>query len=154
MPVLLEEALMPSRERPIGPEVSVRVAANMAALREARGWTRPQLSREMALAGYEMSDKTIFTIERGAPPQRLFTIDEVVALAEVFGVSVAYLTRRTHGTAPVPQDAVAAGEEGGAGDLAVGGDGVPGAARGRERRSLCLCGAECEGEPRTGFPGP
>jgi hypothetical protein len=78
--------------RLIGPDVSVRVAANIRRERMARRLSRPEMTARLAQAGYRMSEDTLCNIEHGVSTPsghrpRLVTVDELVAVAGVFGIS-------------------------------------------------------------------
>lgn len=63
------------------------LARRIAVEREARGWTNDGLAKRMSDAGCAMTGSAIFKIEKGEPPRRI-VVDELVAFAKVFGVSV------------------------------------------------------------------
>jgi hypothetical protein len=88
-----EEAVMPSRSRLIGPEVSERVAWNIRVQREALQWNRPQLAGKMSGQDHPMSPQLISLIEMGVREgttirTRLITVDELTAFAQALGLEL------------------------------------------------------------------
>ena len=85
--------------------VSKQVSGAVQDLRIARGWTIPDLSNQLHdhrcklhPEGFQMSPAVIAALEYGVSAQhgygrhvRSVTADELVVLAEVFGVTVKYL---------------------------------------------------------------
>lgn len=55
--------------------------------REARGWTQASLAARMTVEGCAIDQSAIFKTETGNPPRRV-TVDELVALSRVFGISL------------------------------------------------------------------
>jgi transcriptional regulator with XRE-family HTH domain len=78
---------MPRPNKPRDVLAESNLAKRIAAERDARGWTNDGLARRMTDAGCAMTGSAIFKIEKGAPPRRI-VVDELVAFAKVFGVSV------------------------------------------------------------------
>lgn len=77
-----------NRERTSGAER--QLAARVAFERERRGWTYEALAKRMSDAGCAMHATAVFKIEKGDPPRRI-TVNELVALSEVFGIQVGEL---------------------------------------------------------------
>jgi transcriptional regulator with XRE-family HTH domain len=78
---------MPRPNKPRDVLAETNLAKRIAAERDARGWTNDGLARRMTDAGCAMTGSAIFKIEKGSPPRRI-VVDELVAFAKVFGVSV------------------------------------------------------------------
>lgn len=84
--------------RTIPPEVSARVGVNVRRLREGMGLSRDGLSKQLYLAGYDMTAAVIRNLEQGmlegrepvagAWRPRWVTIDEAVALADALGATL------------------------------------------------------------------
>lgn len=70
-----------SRTRPI----AGRAAGRMRSLRGARGWTAQRLADEMTTAGIDWNRGVVTKLETGR--RENITVDELVALAALFGVS-------------------------------------------------------------------
>lgn len=84
---------MPSRTRAIGPEISELVADNIRTIRETLGWSRPEMSRRLAVLGYSMSPKVLENLELGIADHgetrtRLVSADEAWAISQVLEVPV------------------------------------------------------------------
>jgi transcriptional regulator with XRE-family HTH domain len=74
----------PNRPRTIGSEATL--AERIAFEREARGMTYEGLAVAMTEAGCSVDKSAIYRIEKGTP-RRKVSVDEVVALTEVLGLS-------------------------------------------------------------------
>ena len=57
-----------------------------------RGWSYETLARKMTAAGCSIQGSAIFKIEKGTPRRRV-TVDELIALSTVFGVSIEELLK-------------------------------------------------------------
>ncbi|MDD4866185.1 MAG: helix-turn-helix transcriptional regulator [Mycobacterium sp.] len=66
-------------------DVMVRVAAQMRALRKARGWSAERLALEMTRAGLRWDRQVVTRLENGH--RGTFSIVELQALADVFGIT-------------------------------------------------------------------
>lgn len=66
--------------------ISRAVAAKMRRLRQERGWSVAQLSRELAANGYDIFRTTLSNLEAGTT--KGVSIDLAVALAQTFGVTL------------------------------------------------------------------
>lgn len=75
----------PSRLRSI--EGEANLAKRVQREREYRGLSYEALAKAMTNAGCKIQGSAIFKIEKGEPPRRI-TVDELIALADVFEVSV------------------------------------------------------------------
>jgi transcriptional regulator with XRE-family HTH domain len=75
----------PNQSRTIASEANV--ARRVAALRESRGLSYEALANLMTDVGCAMQGTAIYRIEKGTPPRRV-TLDETVAFAKVFGLSL------------------------------------------------------------------
>lgn len=75
----------PSRVRSI--EGEANLARRIQHERTARGLSYEGLAKLMSDAGCKTQGSAIFKIEKGTPPRRV-TVDELIALAEVFDVGV------------------------------------------------------------------
>ncbi len=75
----------PNKQRNVLAEANL--ARRIATERDARGWTNDGLAKRMTDAGCAMTGSAIFKIEKGEPRRRI-VVDEFVAFAKVFGVSV------------------------------------------------------------------
>lgn len=75
----------PNKRREIFAEV--HLAERIAAERDARGWTNDGLAKRMTDAGCPMAASAIFKIEK-AQPRRRIVVDELIAFAKVFGLSL------------------------------------------------------------------
>lgn len=75
----------PNKQRSIHAER--RLATRIAMERESRGWSIEGLAERMTKAGCPMNGSAIFKVEKGDPPRRI-VLDEAVAFAQVFGVSL------------------------------------------------------------------
>jgi transcriptional regulator with XRE-family HTH domain len=69
--------------------MSVKVGQRMRLLRQARGWSAEQLARNLTASGYEISRVSVSSLECGIRSH--VTVDEAVAIAAVFGMTVAAL---------------------------------------------------------------
>lgn len=67
------------------------IAANMRALRYARGWSAQRVADAMAAAGLPWSRGTVASLENGW--RSTLTVDELLALGDLFGVEPWKLTR-------------------------------------------------------------
>ena len=67
---------------------ALTVAHNVTRLRKARGWLQRDLSERLEPFGYRWSLATVSAAEKG---RRAWTANELVALAEAFGVGIAEL---------------------------------------------------------------
>ncbi|HMM96718.1 helix-turn-helix transcriptional regulator [Phycicoccus sp.] len=70
--------------------VEQHVARRVREERERRDWTYERLSTRMGEQGCLVHPSAIYRIEKGNPPRRI-TVDELVALASAFDISVASL---------------------------------------------------------------
>jgi transcriptional regulator with XRE-family HTH domain len=68
-------------------ELSASVARRVQYERQRRNWSYEVLARHVTSAGCRMYPSTPFKIERGDPPRRI-TLEEFVALAKVFELSL------------------------------------------------------------------
>jgi transcriptional regulator with XRE-family HTH domain len=75
----------PNKRRAVLAEVNL--ARRIALERDARGWTNDGLAKRLTDAGCAITGSAIFKIEKGDPPRRI-VVDELVAFAKVFGVSL------------------------------------------------------------------
>ena len=98
----------------LSPDQSVAVAANIRALRQARGWTQRQVSDLM-----EWGHPAVACRAEGRNskrPQRIFTEREVRQLARIFAVTPEQLTLRTcahcHGLPPTGFACLSCGAKG------------------------------------------
>lgn len=73
----------PNRTRTLGSERIL--AQRVATERAARDWTYDTLARRMTEVGCSIQASALYKIEKGDPPRRV-TVDELVALANVFAV--------------------------------------------------------------------
>ncbi len=80
----------PNRGRTLGSERSL--SQRIAWEREKRGMTYDGLASRMGGAGCQIQGSALYKIEKGDPPRRI-TVDELVALAKVFGLGVDELLR-------------------------------------------------------------
>ncbi len=62
-------------------------AARVAIEREARSWSYEGMAKRLTDLGCPIQASAIFKIEKGKPPRRI-TVDELVAFAKVFDLSV------------------------------------------------------------------
>lgn len=91
----------PNKARTLGSERTL--AQRIAYEREARDLTYERLADKMTQAGCSIQPSAIYKIEKGDPPRRV-TVDELVALANVFEVGLedmlipisALMTRKAH----------------------------------------------------------
>jgi transcriptional regulator with XRE-family HTH domain len=74
----------PNKPRLIGSERSL--ARRIAWEREKRGMSYEGLASRMGLEGCAIQASALYKIEKGEPPRRI-TVDELVALSRVFGLS-------------------------------------------------------------------
>ena len=74
----------PNRGRVIHAERNLAQRVAYERQRPERGWTFDGLAKRMTDAGCPMAGSAIYKIENGDPPRRV-TVDELVALARVFG---------------------------------------------------------------------
>jgi transcriptional regulator with XRE-family HTH domain len=72
----------PNRHRTLGSERTL--AQRLAFEREERGWTYEALAKRMDTVGCPIQPSALYKIEKADPPRRV-TVDELVALANVFG---------------------------------------------------------------------
>lgn len=79
--------------RPRGPEADL--ASRIAMEREHRGMSAVDLARRMTERGCPIHASAINKIEQGVPPRRI-TVDELVALAQVFGLELEELLLPAH----------------------------------------------------------
>lgn len=63
------------------------LAQRIAWERERRGWTNEGLASRLTAAGCPIQPSAIYKIEKGDPPRRI-TVNELVAMANVFGLPV------------------------------------------------------------------
>lgn len=75
----------PNRPRTVGTEESL--ARRIRAERERRDWTYEALAKRMEGVGCPIQPSAIFKIEKGKPRRRV-TVDEFVALANVFALDL------------------------------------------------------------------
>lgn len=66
---------------------SRRAAQRVRALREERQWSRERLAQELAKVGQPLGQNGIYKIEQYPDPARRLTVDELGALAVVFGTT-------------------------------------------------------------------
>lgn len=70
-------------------EITARGEANLARRiefqREDRGWSYETLAKEMRAVGCPIQASALYRIEKGDPPRKI-TVDELLALAQVFGI--------------------------------------------------------------------
>ena len=78
---------MPRPNKPRDVLAERNLARRIASERDVRGWTNEGLAKRMTDAGCAMTGSAIFKIEKGSPPRRI-VVDELVAFAKVFGVTV------------------------------------------------------------------
>jgi transcriptional regulator with XRE-family HTH domain len=78
---------MPRPNKPREVLAEEHVARRIVAERDARGWTNDGLAARMTAVGCPMSGSAIFKIEK-AQPRRRIVVDELVAFATVFGITV------------------------------------------------------------------
>lgn len=72
-------------------QVKLNVAANVAALREERGWSKPELARRLSERGWQAHRQTVHKIEN---LDRHVTAEELWDLAQCFGVEISRLIQR------------------------------------------------------------
>ncbi len=77
-------------QRSIGGEDNL--ARRIERERSARGWSYEALAKQMTDAGCNIQASAIYKIEKADPPRRI-TVDELIALARVFGRSIEDLLR-------------------------------------------------------------
>ena len=65
-----------------------RAGQRVRELRQERGWSQTDLARRLGAYGFDLTQTTVAKLERGARPIRL---NEVAALADIFGVPVSDL---------------------------------------------------------------
>jgi len=75
----------PNSRRTIASEA--HLAERITHERAKQGWSYAGLAQRMANAGCAIDQSAIYKMEK-AKPRRRITVDELVALAEVFGISV------------------------------------------------------------------
>jgi transcriptional regulator with XRE-family HTH domain len=78
---------MPRPNQPRNVLAEDHLARRIAIERETRGWTYDGLAARMKAAGCPVDQSAIYKIEKGRPRRRI-TVDEMVALAEVFDVPI------------------------------------------------------------------
>lgn len=78
---------MPRPNRARGVFAEDNLAARIAVEREQRGWTYEGLAKRMSDAGCPLDQSAVYKIEKSKPRRRI-VVDELVAFAQVFGVSV------------------------------------------------------------------
>ena len=78
---------MPPRNQPRTIAAEEELALRIGYEREKRGMTYEGLAKRMTDAGCPINQSAIFKIEK-AEPRRRITVNEIVALATVFGVTV------------------------------------------------------------------
>lgn len=70
---------------------SIKGESNLASRirieREGRGWSYEALAKRLTDIGCSINGSAIYRIEKGEPPRRI-AVDELIALAQVFGASV------------------------------------------------------------------
>jgi transcriptional regulator with XRE-family HTH domain len=69
------------------------LAARVAGLRAARGWTRRELGYQLNALGWTSPPQAVVFLEAG---ERLVSLDDLLLLAQVFGVSVGHLVGDAH----------------------------------------------------------
>ena len=81
-----------------GGTVENSVAAKVETLRLTRGWTYRQLSDALATAGCRLDPSSLHKLERATAEgkRRRITVDEAVAFADVFEVSIYALMGIVH----------------------------------------------------------
>ena len=80
----------PNRDRTIGAET--RLAERIAIERAARGWSYEQLAEAMSEVGCSIQPSAIYKIEK-AEPRRRITVNELVALSDVWAIPVERLVQ-------------------------------------------------------------
>ncbi|MDD4866184.1 MAG: helix-turn-helix transcriptional regulator [Mycobacterium sp.] len=88
-------------------ELAARVAAQVRALRNARGWTGQRLAQEMARLGIAWDRYTVTNLERGR--RQDVTVDELQALADVFDIKYPWLLTAARPACPQCNGAPPAG---------------------------------------------
>ncbi len=78
---------MPRPNPPRTLHSETNLARRIAHERERRGWTYEGTAKRLTDAGCPIQPSAIYKIEKGATPRRI-SVDELVALAEVFGIPV------------------------------------------------------------------
>ncbi len=78
------------------------IGQSVARVRRGRGWTQERLATAMDVRGFPMHQTTVAKLEGGTRPIR---VNELFALAEIFGLSPAHLLPEAD-----PQSADWAGE--------------------------------------------
>lgn len=81
----------PNRNRTVGSERTL--AQRITFERERKRWTYENLAQRMTTVGCPIQKSAIYKIEQGDPPRRV-TVDELVALANVFNLSLDELLER------------------------------------------------------------
>lgn len=79
----------PNQPRNLGSERAL--AHRVTALCAERGWKFPELAERMAAVGCPIQTSALYKMRDGDPPRRV-TLDEAIAMANVFGVTVEELT--------------------------------------------------------------
>src|SRR5215217_3528095 len=74
-----------NKPRAIGGEANL--AERIRREREQRHWSPADLAMKMTDSGCSISTSAIYKIEGGDPPRRI-AVDELIALAQVFGATV------------------------------------------------------------------
>jgi transcriptional regulator with XRE-family HTH domain len=77
-----------------------QVARTIRDLRERRDWTTDELSRRLTAAGYALAQSGVVRMETGT---RRITVDDLEALAAVFGVEPAELLPAARPNRPTEQ---------------------------------------------------
>jgi transcriptional regulator with XRE-family HTH domain len=80
----------PNKKRSIGAET--RLAERIVIERAARGWSIDTLANAMSECGCSIQPSAIYKIEKGEPRRRI-TVDELVALSDVWAIPVERLVR-------------------------------------------------------------
>jgi transcriptional regulator with XRE-family HTH domain len=81
------EVGMPRRKRPSSVGGEANLSRRIAFERERRGWSYGTLAQRMTAAGAPVAASALQRVEKSEPRRRV-TVDELLALADVFEVSV------------------------------------------------------------------
>jgi transcriptional regulator with XRE-family HTH domain len=65
---------------------SRQVSTRLSRLRKARGWSQRDLAEKLAEHGYQMAQSNVTRMENGE--RKTFSVDLVVLLADIFGISL------------------------------------------------------------------